>query len=98
MFSGDVGLDELEGAFRVGVSDFKRFGSNVAGAASDMIMATDEEGLRNEYKRYREDFDYYNTVRPQMIDASTEDAKNFVSFGGCFRRPFDARTICWTSG
>ena len=87
LFRGDVGMDELEGAFRVGYSDFKRFGKSIAGATIDMVMANDEEGLKNEYERYRENFDYYNQVRPMMVDASTDDAKNFVSFGANFADP-----------
>ncbi len=87
VFSGDVGLDELEGAYDVGIADFKRFGKTIAGAAMDMISGTDEENLKNEYKRYRENFDYYNEVRPKMIEASTEDGEQFVSFGANFVDP-----------
>ena len=87
VFSGDVGLDELGGAYDVGIADFKRFGKTISGAAMDMISGTDEENLKNEYKRYRENFDYYNEVRPKMIEASTEDGEQFVSFGANFVDP-----------
>ncbi len=87
VFDGDVGLDELGGAYDVGIADFKRFGKTISGAAMDMISGTDEENLKNEYKRYRENFDYYNEVRPKMIEASTGDGEQFVSFGANFVDP-----------
>ena len=87
VFGGDVGLNELGGVFNVGIADFKRFGKTISGAAMDMIGGTDEGNLKNEYKRYRENFDYYNEVRPKMVDASTEDGEQFVSFGANFVDP-----------
>ena len=87
VFSGDVGLEELEGVYDVGVADLKRFGKTIAGSARDMVSGTDEENLQNEYKRYRENFDYYNKVRPKMVEASTTDAPDFVSFGANFVDP-----------
>jgi len=87
VFGGDVGLNELGGVFNVGIADFKRFGKTISGAAMDMISGTDEGNLKNEYKRYRENFDYYNEVRPKMVEASTEDGEQFVSFGANFVDP-----------
>jgi len=87
VYKGDVGWDEIKGVFDVGVEDLKQFGSTVMGAAKDMVFANDEEALRNSYNRYRENFEYYQNQRPELIEEYTTDAPSFVSFGANFVDP-----------
>jgi len=87
VYKGDVGWDEIKGVFDVGIEDLKQFGSTVMGAAKDMVFANDDEALRNSYNRYRDNFEYYQNERPELIEEYTTDAPSFVSFGANFVDP-----------
>jgi hypothetical protein len=87
VYRGNVGWDELKGVFDVGSEDIKQFYSTVAGAASDMIFANDDEAMLNEYNRYKDNFEYYQNARPKLVEEYTTDAPSFVSFGANFVDP-----------
>ena len=87
--TGKAGWDSLGGIWEVGKRDFVRFAKTMGGAAEDLLPTTESERSR-EYRRAKENFDYYQTVRPLMVDAVGGDAKNLVSFGGQFVDPFMA--------
>ena len=84
--SGKAGWDSLGGILEVGKRDFVRFAKTMGGAAEDLLPTTESERSR-EYRRAKENFDYYQTVRPLMVDAVGGDAKNLVSFGAQFVDP-----------
>ena len=81
-----AGWDSLGGIWEVGKRDFVRFAKTMGGAAEDWLPTTESERSR-EYRRAKENFDYYQTVRPLMVDAVGGDAKNLVSFGAQFVDP-----------
>lgn len=87
--SGKAGWDSLGGIWEVGKRDFVRFAKTMGGAAEDWLPTTESERSR-EYRRAKENFDYYQTVRPLMVDAVGGNAKNLVSFGAQFVDPFMA--------
>jgi len=90
--SGKAGWDSLGGIWEVGKRDFVRFAKTMGGAAEDWLPTTESERSR-EYRRAKENFDYYQTVRPLMVDAVGGDAKNLVSFGAQFVDPFMALPV-----
>jgi predicted transcriptional regulator len=86
LFSGDVGLKEAKGVFQVGIKDFGRFAKTLGGAAMDNFYS-DEDEMRREYERYKDNFLYNQNVRTAMLDTFDEKGRNFVSFGANFVDP-----------
>jgi hypothetical protein len=86
LFSGDVGLKEAKGVFQVGVKDFGRFAKTLGGAAMDNFYS-DEDEMRREYERYKDNFLYNQNVRTAMLDTFDEEGRDFVSFGANFVDP-----------
>jgi hypothetical protein len=86
LFSGDVGLKEAKGVFQVGIEDFGRFAKTLGGAAMDNFYS-DEDEMRREYERYKDNFLYNQNVRTAMLDTFDEKGRDFVSFGANFVDP-----------
>ena len=86
LFAGDVGLKEAKGVFQVGVKDFGRFAKTLGGAAMDNFYS-DENEMRREYERYKDNFLYNQNVRTAMLDTFDEKGRDFVSFGANFVDP-----------
>ena len=86
LFSGDVGLKEAKGVFQVGIKDFGRFAKTLGGAAMDNFYS-DENEMRREYERYKDNFLYNQNVRTAMLDTFDEKGRDFVSFGANFVDP-----------
>ena len=86
LFAGDVGLKEAKGVFQVGVKDFGRFAKTLGGAAMDNFYS-DEDEMRREYDRYKDNFLYNQNVRTAMLNTFDEKGRDFVSFGANFVDP-----------
>jgi len=86
LFRGDVGSDELGGVFQVGIKDFGRFAKTIGGSIMDNIYS-DEDEMRREYQRYKDNFLYNQEVRPAMLNTYEEEGRDFVSFGANFIDP-----------
>ena len=86
LFSGDVGLKETKGVFQVGIKDFGRFAETLGGAAMDNFYS-DEEEMKREYERYKDNFLYNQNVRTAMLNTFDEEGRDFVSFGANFVDP-----------
>lgn len=86
LFAGDVGLKEAKGVFQVGIKDFGRFAKTLGGAAMDNFYS-DENEMRREYERYKDNFLYNQNVRTAMLDTFDEKGRDFVSFGANFVDP-----------
>ena len=81
-------MDVKRGLWDLGRHDFARFAKTLGGAAQDKLGSfTDEEEEIREYRRYRENFDYYQKVRPTIIEATGTDAKALVGMMGEFSDP-----------
>jgi hypothetical protein len=86
LFSGGVGAKELKGVFQVGIEDFGRFAKTLGGAAMDNFYS-DEEEMKREYERYKDNFLYNQNVRTAMLNTFDEEGRDFVSFGANFVDP-----------
>jgi predicted transcriptional regulator len=86
LFAGDVGLKEAKGVLQVGINDFGRFAKTLGGAAMDNFYS-DEDEMRREYERYKDNFVYNQNVRAAMLDTFDEKGRDFVSFGANFVDP-----------
>ena len=86
LFSGGVGAKELKGVFQVGIKDFGRFAKTLGGAAMDNFYS-DEEEMKREYERYKDNFLYNQNVRTAMLNTFDEEGRDFVSFGANFVDP-----------
>ena len=86
LFSGGVGAKELKGVFQVGIEDFGRFAKTLGGAAMDNFYS-DEEEMKREYERYKDNFFYNQNVRTAMLNTFDEEGRDFVSFGANFVDP-----------
>jgi hypothetical protein len=86
LFSGGVGAKELKGVFQVGIEDFGRFAETLGGAAMDNFYS-DEEEMKREYERYKDNFLYNQNVRTAMLNTFDEEGRDFVSFGANFVDP-----------
>jgi len=86
LFSGDVGLKEAKGVFQVGIKDFGRFAKTLGGAAMDNFYS-DEDEMKREYERYKDNFLYNQNVRTAMLNTFDEEGRDFVSFGANFVDP-----------
>ena len=80
--------DVKRGVWDLGRHDFWRFAETLGGAAMDKLWGTGAEAEgRREYQRYRENFDYYQKVRPAIVEATGTKAKALVRTLGEFTDP-----------
>ena len=86
LFSGEVGTEELGGVYEVGKTDFGRFAETIGGSVMDNFYS-DEEEMKREYQRYKDNFLYNQEVRPAMLNTYDEEGRDFVSFGANFIDP-----------
>jgi len=81
--------DTLGDILNIGSRDFTRFAKTLGGAIMDKAGPySNSEEIDREYKRYRENFDYYEKVRPKMLESDDIEHKKLVSFGANFVDPF----------
>ena len=60
--------DTVGDILNIGSRDFTRFAKTLSGSIMDEFGGySQKEEVDREYKRYRENFDYYQKVRPQML-------------------------------
>ena len=76
----------------IGSRDFWRFAQTLGEAAGDKFYSPEEE-VDREYKRYRENFDYYSKVRPTMLASDEIEYKALTDFGANFVDPFMALPV-----
>ncbi len=86
LFSGNVGKSEIGGVFKIGMADFKRFAETLGGSAMDNFYS-DEEEMKREYERYKDNFLYNQNVRTAMLNTYDEEGRDFISFGANFVDP-----------
>jgi hypothetical protein len=86
LFSGNVGKSEIGGVFKIGMADFGRFAETLGGAAMDNFYS-DEEEMKREYERYKDNFLYNQNVRTAMLNTYDEEGRDFISFGANFVDP-----------
>jgi len=86
LFSGNVGKSEIGGVFKIGMADFGRFAETLGGSAMDNFYS-DEEEMKREYERYKDNFLYNQNVRTAMLNTYDEEGRDFISFGANFVDP-----------
>jgi flagellin-like hook-associated protein FlgL len=87
---GLLDLDAYGDIINIGSRDFWRFAKTIGGSIMDELGHTNQEELVREYMRYRQNFDYYQKVRPAMLDSDEIEYKKLTDFGANFIDPFMA--------
>jgi len=82
--------EALGDIINIGARDFTRFAKTLGGSIKDEFGYSPEEEVDREYKRYRENFDYYSKVRPTMLASDEIEYKALTDFGANFIDPFMA--------
>ena len=87
---GLLDLDAYGDIINIGSRDFWRFAKTIGGSIMDELGHTNQEELVREYMRYRQNFDYYQKVRPAMLESDEIEYKKLTDFGANFIDPFMA--------
>ena len=85
---GLLDLDAYGDIIDIGSKDFVRFAKTIGGVIMDEFGHTNQEELVREYMRYKDNFDYYQKVRPAMLESDEIEYKKLTDFGSNFIDPF----------